>query len=88
MLALVCGCTAPADVPSGAEGDAVQDRPLNEHCPRSGEPVAADSLTRYRGVVVGFCNPHCRDDFAANVAARPRDRAFFDALLDAGRPAR
>ncbi|MDH3591284.1 MAG: YHS domain-containing protein [Planctomycetota bacterium] len=52
-------------------------------CPRSGRPVAADSLTHYRGHVVGFCNPHCRHDFAAHAAARPRDRAAFDAIIDA-----
>ena len=30
-------------------------------------PVRADSLTRYRGQVVGFCNPDCRDKFEAAV---------------------
>lgn len=36
---------------------------VNEVCPWSGKPVAADSLTLYRGHVVGFCNPGCRDKF-------------------------
>ncbi len=36
---------------------------INETCPWSGKPVAADSLTDYRGEVVGFCNPGCRDKF-------------------------
>ncbi len=36
---------------------------INEVCPWSGKPVAADSLTLYRGSVVGFCNPGCRDKF-------------------------
>ena len=36
---------------------------VNETCPWSGKPIAADSLTRYRGAVVGFCNPGCRDKF-------------------------
>ena len=36
---------------------------VNDVCPWSGEPVSADSLTRYRGKVVGFCNPGCRDKF-------------------------
>jgi hypothetical protein len=36
---------------------------INAVCPWSGKPVAADSLTRYRGSVVGFCNPGCRDKF-------------------------
>lgn len=38
---------------------------VNETCPWSGKPIAADSLTRYRGAVVGFCNPGCRDKFDA-----------------------
>ena len=36
---------------------------VNQTCPWSGEPVSADSLTLYRGKVVGFCNPGCRDKF-------------------------
>lgn len=41
---------------------------VNQTCPWSGKPVAPDSLTRYRGRVVGFCNPGCRDKFEAAVA--------------------
>jgi hypothetical protein len=41
----------------------------------------ADSLARYRGLVVGFCNPRCRDDFAAHVGQRPLDTRYFDALI-------
>ena len=42
---------------------------INANCPWSGKPVAADSLTQYRGKVVGFCNTGCRDKFdkAANM---------------------
>jgi YHS domain-containing protein len=40
---------------------------VNETCPWSGQPIAADSLTLYRGEVVGFCNPNCRDKFEAAV---------------------
>jgi hypothetical protein len=40
---------------------------VNRTCPWSGEPIRADSLTRYRGHVVGFCNPGCRDKFAAAI---------------------
>jgi hypothetical protein len=40
---------------------------VNDTCPWSGKPIAADSLTRYRGAVVGFCNPGCRDKFEAAV---------------------
>ena len=36
---------------------------VNETCPWSGDPIAADSLTRYKGQVVGFCNSGCRDKF-------------------------
>jgi YHS domain-containing protein len=48
---------------------------INDVCPRSGKPVSADSLTRYRGEVVGFCNPGCRDKFDAAAEA-------FDAAID------
>jgi len=51
-------------------GDCVNDR-----CPWSGDPVSADSLTRYKGKVVGFCNTGCRDKFVA--ATR-----VFDAKLE------
>jgi YHS domain-containing protein len=36
---------------------------VNEHCPWSGDPISADSLTLYKGQVVGFCNSGCRDKF-------------------------
>ena len=36
---------------------------MNDTCPWSGKPVSADSLTLYKGKVVGFCNPGCRDKF-------------------------
>ena len=47
---------------------------VNETCPWSGKPVAADALTLYNGAVVGFCNAECRDRFARAV------RSFEDAL--------
>jgi YHS domain-containing protein len=47
---------------------------VNTHCPWSGDPVSADSLTRYRGKVFGFCNTGCRDKFEA--ATRAFDRAI------------
>ena len=40
---------------------------VNETCPWSGKPITADSLTTYRDVVVGFCNPDCRDRFEAAI---------------------
>lgn len=54
---------------------------INRYCPRSGKPVEAQALTRYRSLVVGFCNPRCRDDFAAHLAQRPLDTRHFDALI-------
>ncbi len=48
---------------------------VNTTCPWSGKPVSADSLTRYRGRVVGFCNPGCKDKFEAAAAK-------FDAAID------
>ncbi|AWN39340.1 glutathione S-transferase [Methylobacterium durans] len=51
---------------------------INETCPWSGKPVAADSLTLYNGAVVGFCNPECRDKFA-------RALQSFEAALQARR---
>ena len=48
---------------------------INETCPWSGKPVSADSLSRYRGQVVGFCNTGCRDKFDAATRA-------FDAQID------
>jgi hypothetical protein len=41
---------------------------VNETCPWSGKPISADSLTLYRGEVVGFCNPGCRDKFEAAIS--------------------
>ena len=49
---------------AAAEALRIEDA-VNETCPWSGKPVAADSLTRYAGAVVGFCNPGCRDKFEA-----------------------
>jgi YHS domain-containing protein len=50
---------------------------VNQVCPWSGKRVSADSLTLYRGQVVGFCNPGCRDKFEA--ATGP-----FDSVIGAG----
>jgi YHS domain-containing protein len=49
---------------------------INKSCPWSGKPIAADSLTHYRGKVVGFCNPGCKDKFE-------KAAAMFDGLIDA-----
>jgi len=53
--------------------------PINKTCPISGRPVAADSLTTYRGVVVGFCNSGCRDAFET-------PRIAFDRLIEKKTP--
>ena len=72
--------TATEGLPAHTHGLRLDDA-INRYCPRSGKPVVADSLTRYRGLVVGFCNQHCRDDFAAHVPQRPLDTRYFDALI-------
>lgn len=41
---------------------------VNAHCPWSGKPVREDSLARYKGHVVGFCNTECRDKFFKAIA--------------------
>ena len=56
-------------------GDLDLSNCINKTCPWSGKPVAADSLTSYRGHVVGFCNPGCREKFETATGQ-------FDALLD------
>ena len=48
---------------------------VNGVCPWSGKPVSADSLTLYKGEVVGFCNTGCRDKFEAAASA-------FDASIE------
>ena len=48
---------------------------VNTHCPWSGDPVSADSLTLYRGKAVDFCNTGCRDKFEAASRA-------FDAKIE------
>lgn len=54
---------------------------INNYCPRSGKPVAANSLAQYKGFTVGFCNPGCRDEFAANPKGYPEDTSYFDAVI-------
>ena len=57
------------------------EKAINKFCPRSGRPVAHDSLTEYRGFTVGFCNPGCRDDFAQNIEGNQRDSNYFDVVI-------
>jgi len=51
---------------------------VNQVCPWTGRPVAAEGLMRYRGRVVGFCGSGERDRFARAVA-------MFDAAIT-GKP--
>ena len=48
---------------------------INAVCPWSGDPIPDDALTLYRGAVVGFCNPGCRDKFE-------RATGLFDGAID------
>lgn len=50
---------------------------VNARCPWSDKPVQANSLTLYQGKVVGFCNPGCRDKFAADPERFPEAIAHF-----------
>lgn len=50
---------------------------VNANCPWSGKPVRENSLTEYRGKVIGFCNPGCRDKFAANPEMFPEVLALL-----------
>jgi len=42
---------------------------VNDVCPWTGQPVAADALMLYRGRVIGFADPRARDRFRAAVVA-------------------
>ncbi len=50
---------------------------INTHCPNSGKPVPENSITEYKGKKIGFCNPGCRDTFAANPEKHPHVLAQF-----------
>ena len=51
---------------------------INDTCPWSGDPVSPDSLTLYRGKIVGFCCTGCRDKFEKATRA-------FDAKIESQR---
>ena len=53
---------------------------INDDCPFSGKPVKQDCLTLYKGAVVGFCNPGCRDKFAKEPEKYPDAMLMFDGL--------
>lgn len=54
---------------------------FNRQCPRSGRPVAEDSIIEYRGYQMGFCNTGCSSDFAADPSANHMDCLYFDRLI-------
>lgn len=51
---------------------------VNETCPWSGRPIAADALALYDGAMVGFRDPDCRDKFARALQARRAASAGLD----------
>ncbi|WP_233341649.1 glutathione S-transferase [Robiginitomaculum antarcticum] len=51
---------------------------MNTHCPWSGDTISADSLTLYKGQVVGFCNP--ANFFSGGDKFDKATRLFDDAL--------
>lgn len=57
------------------------EKAINKYCPRSGELVSDDSLTEYRGYIVGFCNPHCRDSFANDIENCQEDTRYFNVVI-------
>lgn len=65
---LICSLTVEYETGKGA---------INEYCPRCGKSVASDSPTLYRYAIAGFCDPHSRDDFAANFEERSNDKRYL-----------
>jgi hypothetical protein len=60
--------TSPTPDPGVDRGELRLEEAVNGTCPWSGKPVQADALTRYKGWVVGFCTPGCRDKSAKAVS--------------------
>ena len=58
-----------------AHGGLRREDAVNAICPWSGDPISAEALTLYRGAVVGFCSPGCRDKFE-------RATGLFDRAID------
>lgn len=81
----VTGAFGPGEPPLPAR--AVEGvKPVNQTCPYSGAPVAADSLAEIDGVVIGYCNRFCRDKSVADALAWPATAAIL-AAEGRGRPA-
>lgn len=65
--------------PASLAAEAISDGAAeNATCPFSGKPVAADSLARLDGRIIGFCNPFCRDKSVADALAWPEIAALLD----------
>lgn len=62
----------------------MKTKSINTHCPWSGDTVSETALTTYKGVVVGFCNPGCRDKFDRATQAFDADIASQVSRSDAG----
>ena len=54
---------------------------VNTNCPWSGKPIQANSLAHYKNKVIGFCNPGCRDKFAAAPESFPEVISLIDAAI-------
>jgi len=64
--------------------DPIMSESINPTCPISGEPVAPDSLTTYKGHTVGFGEPEDRDKFAAAPDDFPDAIHHFDQRIAEG----
>lgn len=53
----------PLDTVLSIQDFKARNNAINELCPFSSRPITAGATTLYKGYIVGFCNPHCRDDF-------------------------
>jgi hypothetical protein len=78
----------PSEKPSELPPSLRIEDAINTACPWSGKPIRDDSLTTYRGAVVGFCNPGCRDKFAARSLRSKRSWPNNLGLSRAAKPGR
>jgi hypothetical protein len=64
--------------------DPILSECINPTCPISGEPVAPNSLTTYKGHTVSFGEPEDRDKFAAAPDDFPDAIHHFDQRIAEG----
>ena len=70
--------TGPWPGPATLSAKAVEGADaINDACPFSGKPVAADGLVQIGDTVVGMCNSFCRDKTAADPEAWPQVMALL-----------